>query len=86
MEAIQTRGAVTAGVISQMKAIKMCALAGPVEAYIQNLWVKELRLGESWRMISVVAASVAQVLIAGYVLGFFHGGSRCCLRSFYSPE
>lgn len=61
MEAIQTRVSVTADAITQMKLIKMCGMAKPVQRYIQHLRVQELELGSRWRLLLVFASSVSQI-------------------------
>lgn len=61
MSKIQKRVGLTAGVISQMKHLKISGLAGPVEQLIQDMRVDELETASKFRIIYVL------VITFGYI-------------------
>ncbi|KAF6830211.1 ABC transporter [Colletotrichum plurivorum] len=59
MKAIQKRVGVTSKVISNMKALKISALSGPIENLILGLRLQELKLGGRWRTMVVASVSIS---------------------------
>ena len=59
MAQIQKRVGLTSNVIAHMKHLKISGLAAPVEAFIQQLRVDELKVGSRWRIMAVMAALLA---------------------------
>ncbi|KAM0421107.1 hypothetical protein ACHAPT_011178 [Fusarium lateritium] len=58
MERIQNRVGLTANAISHMKLYKISGITGPVADLIQSLRVGELKVGNSFRMLMVLAAAL----------------------------
>ncbi|KAF2175191.1 P-loop containing nucleoside triphosphate hydrolase protein [Zopfia rhizophila CBS 207.26] len=61
MSRIQNRVGLTAKVISSMKSLKISGITDQVAELIQSLRVNEIKAGNRWRMISIIAATVAHV-------------------------
>ncbi|UPX10075.1 uncharacterized protein EKO05_0000747 [Ascochyta rabiei] len=59
MEKIQLRVGMTSKVIAHVKQVKMSGIAEPVEKLIQALRVKELSVGNKFRVVLVVTCTVA---------------------------
>ena len=63
MAQIQKRVGLTSNVIAHMKHLKISGLAAPVEAFIQQLRVDELKTGSRWRLLAVSTALFAFIPI-----------------------
>lgn len=59
MENIQSRVGVISKVIANIKQVKIAGIAAPVESLIHNLRLKEIDVGNKFRMVQVIAAVVA---------------------------
>lgn len=66
MDKIQKRVGMTAGVISNMKNLRISGITEPIEDLIQGLRIQELKTGNRFRMIMVISVTIAftPVLIA----------------------
>ena len=59
MEKIQNRVGLTANAIANMKLYKISGITGPVANLIQNLRVKEIKVGNGYRLLLVFTALMA---------------------------
>ncbi|KAJ9142479.1 Multidrug resistance-associated protein 1 [Pleurostoma richardsiae] len=59
MDKIQRRVGMTAGVIANMKSVKIAGIAGPIEDLIQGMRVDELKMGNRFRMVMVISVTIA---------------------------
>ncbi|KAK7409425.1 hypothetical protein QQX98_008386 [Neonectria punicea] len=59
MKAIEERVAATATSMASMKALRVSGMTGPVERMIQSLRQNELKIGGKWRLMLVVATTLA---------------------------
>ncbi|KAK1962763.1 hypothetical protein LY78DRAFT_660931 [Colletotrichum sublineola] len=59
MDSIQQRVGATSKAVSNMKALKISAMSGPIENIINALRLKEISVGGKWRLLLLAAVTIA---------------------------
>ncbi|KAL7904487.1 ABC transporter [Trichoderma velutinum] len=85
MEKLQKRVGLTARVVGDIKNLKISGLASPVEDAVQELRLDELYYGTRFRMIEILAATVAFCpLLLGPVFTFAVTSSTLDIKAIYT--